>query len=32
MSKIHSHINSIVSSLPCGRLFYDMFFGYYALY
>ncbi len=24
MSKIHSHINSIVSSLLCERPFYDM--------
>ena len=29
MSKIYSHICSVVSSLPCGRPFYGMSFGYW---
>ena len=30
MSKIYSHINSsVVSSLPCGRPFCGMSFGYW---
>ena len=29
MSKIHSHISFIFSSLLCGRPFYGMSFGYW---
>ena len=29
MSKIHSHISSIFSSLLCGRPFYGVSFGYW---
>ena len=31
MSKVYSHIRSIVSSLPCERPVYGMSFGYYAV-
>ena len=29
MSKIHSHISSIFTSLHCGRPFYGVSFGYW---